>query len=181
MFQLFLQSELSHIHFHIGLWLIIRKVSKRVTTLWLETLQSKFIWKSYNHIKFRTFLLLGEHDCSLAHMVVPWSNLSSFSLGIWLFPREMPKFLGNDMFRIFLQLEPSHAHFYIGLRPIIGKVFRSVTTLWPKPLELKFIWRSYDHTKFWTHLFPKEHGYSLKQLRTPFPQGHGCFLGPTCA
>ncbi len=41
---------------------------------------------------------------------------------------------------------------------MIKKVSRKATTLWLKTFQLEFICKSYDHTKFQTHLLPKEHG-----------------------
>jgi hypothetical protein len=76
------------------------------------------------------------------------------------------------------------------LEDFLGKL----QILQSKALQSKFIWKNYNHTKFQTHLLPKEHSYSLEQhstlstqgngcslkpLKTFFPWGHGCSLGPT--
>ncbi len=59
--------------------------------------------------------------------------------------------LRKHMFQIFLQSRSSH-FFYIGLQLIIGKVLRRVTNLQLETLQSKLICKSYDHTKFQTHL-----------------------------
>jgi hypothetical protein len=56
------------------------------------------------------------------------------------------------MFRNFLQSQSSHIYYYINLQPI-GKLLRETTTLLLETFQLKFIYKSYVHTKFLTHLF----------------------------
>jgi hypothetical protein len=79
-FWIFLHLKLFHVGFYIGLWPIVKKVSRKTTTLCLEALQSKFIWKCYNHTKIQT------HFFSLKNMIVPSSNLSPCSPGHMVIP-----------------------------------------------------------------------------------------------
>jgi len=51
MFQIFLQSEQFYIHFYISLQTIIGKISRRITTLYLEAFWLELICKNYDHIK----------------------------------------------------------------------------------------------------------------------------------
>jgi hypothetical protein len=84
----FFHLKLFHVGFYSDLWPIIEKVSRRDTTLCLKALQSEFIWKDYNHTKIQTLFFslrnmiapLGNLSlCSPGNMVIPQSNLSSFS------------------------------------------------------------------------------------------------------
>jgi hypothetical protein len=58
MFQFFLQSQSSHIGFYISLQPIVRKVLRRITTLYLKALQFNLRCKNYDLTNFQTHFFL---------------------------------------------------------------------------------------------------------------------------
>ncbi len=101
-------------------------------------------------------LLLGD-------IIVPWGKCN-FHEEQWTFLKERPKFLEetyvSNIFAIIiiscLFLYMLVTHHWKGFKEIYNFVIGSTL--------IKIIYKSCNHKKFRTHLFPKEHGCSLGNL-----------------
>jgi hypothetical protein len=95
----FYNNKVISFFIYINLQPIIRKVSKRTTTLWLEGLQSERC-KSYDHTKSRTHLFPRGHgyspkvhnlNCSPKEQDLGFSSRKLLPWGPTMCPREQPK------------------------------------------------------------------------------------------
>jgi hypothetical protein len=76
-------------------------------------------------------------------------------------PRERPKVLGKMYVPNFLAIIIISYLFLHMLVTYHWKYLNKSYNCVLEALQLEFKWKSYDHTKFWTHLLRKEHGCSL--------------------